>query len=298
MAQVSGLYRTCECMTSNWAWGGGYLDFSQQDTSSSYWIAWCWASGTCLTGTVMGLSMFYITVEWCQQSFLSTEDYQDAMKGLRMTRTYRSWTLFARHASRATLTQLEKLAVALHIIKKRRSTLLWTRDHTWNPVIPGTDSPLGREHGQATPSIELTDYNDRRTSATPAMAHSLFPPVITPRRTRNESDASVDPFDVSRRLRISDDSSRPLVQRPSQVHRQHETENLMSGDGRNSLETPSLEQEPTRTSAPTWLHTQDAVQNRQGYHRANSDPGLSHESGDAEQIGLGILPEPPNHRHG
>jgi hypothetical protein len=27
MAQVFGWYKTCDCMTSNWAWGGGYLDF-------------------------------------------------------------------------------------------------------------------------------------------------------------------------------------------------------------------------------------------------------------------------------
>src|SRR5690242_11807459 len=78
-------YKNCKCVTSTWGGAGGYLDFSVQDTSNSRWVLYYWASGTTLTATVMFLSMFYITVEWCQQSFLSTEDYDDAMQGLRMT---------------------------------------------------------------------------------------------------------------------------------------------------------------------------------------------------------------------
>ncbi|KAG9194497.1 hypothetical protein G6011_04532 [Alternaria panax] len=289
MAQVFGWYKTCQCMTSNWAWGGGYLDFNQQDQSNSLWVAWCWLSGTVLTATVMGLSMFYITVE---QSFLSTEDYEEAMKGLRMTRTYRSWTLFARHTSRVTLTQLEKLALAVGLIKKRQKTLMWTRHHTWNPHVPRQASPSGRDHFRAVPSIELTPYDDDRVPSaafeTPAMAHSLFPPAITPRRTRNKSDASLDPLDLPGRPRTSGDSSTPLVQRPSQVYQQHEVDGSMIGEERRSSETPSLGPRPMRSNAQTWLHTQDAVQNRQGYHRARSDPGFPLESGDAEHSGLGI----------
>jgi hypothetical protein len=279
MAQVFGWYKTCDCMTSNWAWGGGYLDFSQQDQSNSRWVAWCWMSGTVLTATVMGLSMFYITVEWCQQSFLSTENYEDAMSGLRMTRTYRSLTLFARHTSRTTLTQIEKLALAIGLIKKRQKTLMWTRQHTWDPL-------------RAAPSIELTHYDDDRPPnavfETPAMAHSLFPSAITPRRTRNESDASLGPFDMPGRPRTSGDSSTPLIQRPSQVHQQNETESRMSGEERRSSETPFLEPGPMRSNAQTWPHTQDAIQNRHGHHRTHSDPGVLHESGDVEHVGLGI----------
>jgi hypothetical protein len=63
LAQVFGWYKTCDCVTSNWAGGGGYLDFSVQDTSNSKWVRWYWTSGTLLTALVMGLSMFYITVE-------------------------------------------------------------------------------------------------------------------------------------------------------------------------------------------------------------------------------------------
>ncbi|OJD36915.1 uncharacterized protein BKCO1_90001 [Diplodia corticola] len=40
----------------------------------------------------MALSLAYIVSEWCQQSHLNTEDPAAAARGLRRTRTYRSWT--------------------------------------------------------------------------------------------------------------------------------------------------------------------------------------------------------------
>jgi hypothetical protein len=50
-------------VTSYWGGGGGYLDFGVQDTSNSRWVLYYWIAGTCLTGMVLLLSMFYITVE-------------------------------------------------------------------------------------------------------------------------------------------------------------------------------------------------------------------------------------------
>ncbi|CAI9634329.1 unnamed protein product [Alternaria burnsii] len=322
MAQVFGWYKTCDCMTSNWAWGGGYLDFSQQGTSSIYYSppAEIGEKGDTVAFFsfnlpkqdrfntirsivyVMGLSMFYITVEWCQQSFLSTEDYEDAMKGLRMTRAYRSWTLFARRTSRVTMNQLEKLALAIGLIKKRKKTLMWTRHHTWNPLVPHRTSSSGRDHFRGAPSIELTPYDNDRVPdvvfETPAMAHSLFPPAITPRRTRNESDASLDPLDLPGRPRTSGDSSTPLIQRPSQVYQQNEIDGHMVGEERRSSETPLLETDLVRSDAQTGPHIQDAVQNRQGYHRAHSDQGSARQSRDTEHAGLGISSSSQDHNYG
>ncbi|RYN79975.1 hypothetical protein AA0120_g10620 [Alternaria tenuissima] len=271
------------------------------DQSNSLWVAWCWISGTVLTATVMGLSMFYITVEWCQQSFLSTEDYEDAMKGLRMTRAYRSLTLFARRTSRVTMNQLEKLALAIGLIKKRKKTLMWTRHHTWNPLVPRRTSSSGRDHLRGAPSIELTPYDNDRVPdvvfETPAMAHSLFPPAITPRRTRNESDASLDPLDLPGRPRTSGDSSTPLIQRPSQVYQQNEADGHVIGEECRSSETPLLETGLVRSNAQTGPHIQDAVQNRQGYHRAHSDQGSALQSRDTEHAGLGISSSSQDHNY-
>lgn len=65
LAQTFGWYKTCDCVTSNWAGGGGYLDFSKQDTSNSEWVMYYWTAGASCTGMVLFLSMFYITVEVC-----------------------------------------------------------------------------------------------------------------------------------------------------------------------------------------------------------------------------------------
>jgi hypothetical protein len=68
IAQTFGWYKTCDCMTSNWGGGGGYLDFAVQDISNSKWVAYYWVAGTCLSGAVLLLSIFYITVEVCYSS--------------------------------------------------------------------------------------------------------------------------------------------------------------------------------------------------------------------------------------
>jgi hypothetical protein len=63
LAQTFGWYKTCNCSTSYWGGGGGYLDFGVQDTSNSRWVLYYWTTGACMSGLVLLLSMFYITVE-------------------------------------------------------------------------------------------------------------------------------------------------------------------------------------------------------------------------------------------
>jgi hypothetical protein len=251
----------------------------------------------------MGLSMFYITVEWCQQSFLSTESYKDAMSGLRMTRIYRSWTFFARRTSRAlsylTVHQFEKIFILAGVIKKPQKTLLWTKEHTWNPVIPPSLTERARGHTHAlhtyaSPSIELTDCDVTRSPShvqdIPAMAHSLFDPAINVRRARIASDASLSGPDPLNGPRTSDDSSASLIQRLSQVHHHGETDGRTSSEGCHSFETPFIERD--FPAAERWLSTEGAVHNRQGYRRANSESGVAPDvTGSIDQGGLGIKVE-------
>jgi hypothetical protein len=262
-------------MTSIWAGGGGYLDFNQQDVSNNKgWVLVWWSTGTVLTASVMALSMFYITVEWCQQSFLSTEDYGEAMKGLHMTRNYRSLTFFMRRISRAvlwaTLDQLERLAKRTGVIRKRQNTLLWTKEHTWDPDIPRTATSTRHDQHNASPATELTT-----TATTPAMPHSVFPPTIN---IRDESDDPLPSSSLLSRPRPSDESSAPLIPRPS--HAGEAGGRKSSNDGRVSFETPFLEHEPR------W---RDTTYNRPSHERGNSDAGLlPNFGGDMGQGGLGL----------
>jgi hypothetical protein len=320
-------------VTSTWGGGGGYIDFSVQDTSNSKWVAYYWTTGTCLTGLVLLLSIFYITVEvchnqtqrfsmtaltyrkWCQQSFLSTEDYKDAMNGLRMTRDYRALTYSFRATSRFvakfTFDPLESLGVRIGLIKMRQKTLVWTKTHFHDPP-PRRPPPRPASQHAASPFIELTLspdslYDEGAFRDTPAMAHSLFPPAHTNRRSRNESDASFteSTLPIYEQYRTSDDSHRPWIQRPSDVHRSRATPANHDGRHKQDRRRSSELSEPRSSSeyllSPTSIYLDQStyggrlvldatVQSRQGYRRANSDPGSPPMDvvAEVERSGLGI----------
>lgn len=248
--------------------------------------------------------------QWCQQSFLSTEIYADAMSGLRLTRSYRSLTsplrLTSRFISKFTFDPLESLGVFVGLIKMRQKTLLWTKSHTWDPPTPDTattriaitEPPLPPPFQHiGSPTIHLSDYSSLSPTTThaqndtPALAHSLFPPALTTRRSRNESDASLNepmlPI-YSQYHRSSDDSYAPLIQRPEDIHRSRAGSGSAStGDRRRSSDVtdPQAGWEDVRIDGETegeqrfgaWLGMQgggERVYTRQGYRRANSDPGM------------------------
>lgn len=243
----------------------------------------------------MSLAMFYITVEWCQQSFLSTENYEDAMHGLKMTRSYRKCTYFtrvvARFITKFTLDPLEWLAWTAGLIPTQQQTLLWTKHHNWNPVVPQA-TPAPRH--VATPSFELSDFSDvplagSRSQETPALAHSLFPPVISTSNSRAESNTSLHtPYRPEYEYRISNESFSPLIQRPSQAHHvDHRSDSVSSDERRFSGEHIS----PSDVEAPFsgWLGLSAALQPRHAYRRANSDPGSPpFDLPQPNQDGLGI----------
>ncbi|OAL45334.1 hypothetical protein IQ07DRAFT_684268 [Pyrenochaeta sp. DS3sAY3a] len=312
LAQTFGWYKTCDCVTSRWAGGGGYLDFDVQDTSNSRWVAYYWTSGTVLTALIMGLSMFYITVEWCQQSYISTEHYPDAMAGLRMTRKYRHWTFFfrwlSRFVSKYTLDPLEKLGIIIGLLKRPQKTILWTKGHTWDPPIigiPPPNDPAQDYHSQiyppVLPDIALTDFslsapdpNKSQTTHlesvpsyaqpdlphdTPAAPHSLFPPAIPIYRPRSTSDVSSRPRSPSSlsyapaRLSTSDEAAVPLITAPESIHRDMSM--------RTSLDTrTSYEEAASSPLTPVdverggaWTAEGERVERRAGYRRKASDVG-------------------------
>ncbi|KAF1973731.1 hypothetical protein BU23DRAFT_463721 [Bimuria novae-zelandiae CBS 107.79] len=303
VAQTWGFYKTCDCVTSTWGGAGGYLDFGVQDVASK-WVEAYWLTGTLLTSSVLGLSMFYITVEWCLQSFLSTEDYEDARQGLRMTRIYRHWTFFFRRLSRLlskfTFDPMERFAVAIGLIKHPQKTLLWTKEHTYNPDVP-IDPPETRH--RANPSIELSDFStamvrdDSQQShhqyETPAMAHSLFPPAIPRRRPRQDSDSSAprpSPSLFSHAGNSHDSSISPLLQRPSEAHHQRAgSATSMSDDGMQSSGEDQGYGSPGSpvpvSERAVFLGLAPTLQIRQGYARANSDPG---SLPTAEGLGISV----------
>jgi len=258
LAQMLGWYRTCECITSRWAGGGGYVDFTAQDTAGP-WVKPYWIAGTVLTALVMGFSIIYITVEWCQQSFLSTENYDEAMRGLRRTRQYRSWTLFARQAARIlsfiTVHQLERLAMLCGIVKTRQKTLVWTKACKKEArCVERTTSQRGPSAQYATPLTELEQYSNSNSNAVllriqeprAVVERTLSPRASDTFHRRSASDASSNQVDNLRLPpRPSEDSSTPLICVPLQVLRQTEGEVGSSSEERGDRsETGLSEQNP------------------------------------------------------
>ncbi|CAI6244916.1 unnamed protein product [Periconia digitata] len=304
-AQTIGSYKTCDCVTSGWGGAGGYLDFVVQDIATTKWVYVYWVSGTLVASVVMGLSMIYITVEWCQQSFLSTEIYVDALNGLRRTRTYRRFTYIFRAISRLvmryTLDIASDLAYRAKIIRKPQDTLLWHKEHTWNPIpkIPSdSHTPIPRSHTRGYPSFELHDFStpmqrdgSHQSNETPAMAHSLFPPTIPRHRPRDDSDASMVRPHSSTFHRPSHDSEAFLIRRPSTAHPHDSTrynESAIVDDdmwhGSDGLGSPVDLHDERPTFRPLLaIEGMGGMQSRQGYTRANSDPGSP-----PTQDGLGI----------
>ncbi|KAF2095623.1 hypothetical protein NA57DRAFT_26158, partial [Rhizodiscina lignyota] len=89
LAQTTGAFVNCACQASTWSPRGGYLDFNVWQYSANPQLHKYWVEGTIISCTFMGVGIVYVVIEWCLQAHLSTEDYDDALRGLRMVRRFR-----------------------------------------------------------------------------------------------------------------------------------------------------------------------------------------------------------------
>lgn len=95
-AQTFGLYQTCTCWASTWGLGGGYINFGTAAYYKAHIIAVYWTTGTVLSSLAMAAGFAYVVAEWCTQSHMWTEDYAEAMAGLRATRRVKRCTSWGR----------------------------------------------------------------------------------------------------------------------------------------------------------------------------------------------------------
>jgi hypothetical protein len=93
-AQALGSYNTCKCKCSNYGLGGGFMDWRRELNPSVSDALPFWIAGTALGCSILVICFAFIAWEWVTQSHLSTENYGQAMKGLRTTRRFKKWTKF------------------------------------------------------------------------------------------------------------------------------------------------------------------------------------------------------------
>lgn len=106
-AQTFGSYRTCNCQMSTWGHWGGYMDFTVNERAPGvqpYWI-----TGALLSSTIMFVAISFLVAEWCEQSHLNTEHFENAMEGLRVTRWWKKHTLWIRRGPDVVIGQVKRL---------------------------------------------------------------------------------------------------------------------------------------------------------------------------------------------
>ncbi|KAA6408754.1 MAG: hypothetical protein FRX48_07097 [Lasallia pustulata] len=129
-AQTFGAYQTCDCLSSDWASSGGYIDFQTYSYYRGNGIYLYWGGATALSIIVMSGGLAYIVHEYCTQSHLSTESYPRAMQGLRLTRRFKKYTAIFRVVPGFGI-KLGKLLwwkISNGRSKKGRRSLIWTAD--------------------------------------------------------------------------------------------------------------------------------------------------------------------------
>ena len=110
-------------------------------------VAYHWGIGTALSTSIMGVAFAFIVVEWCTQSHLSTENYQDAMRGLRRTRRIKKYTAWFRGIPNQIITFAKR---GWSVVRGRRSqpgagekrSLVWTwQTRGEEELLPVVDKP-------------------------------------------------------------------------------------------------------------------------------------------------------------
>lgn len=91
-------------------------------------VFYYWGFGMGLSVTVMVFAIVFITYEYCTQSHLSSEDYNQAIQGLKMTRWFKRHLIWC---YRLPATIVGKMKVVLNSIfggriSPHRNSLLWT----------------------------------------------------------------------------------------------------------------------------------------------------------------------------
>ncbi|KAL8800878.1 MAG: hypothetical protein Q9182_004852 [Xanthomendoza sp. 2 TL-2023] len=128
-AQTFGADQNCDCFSANWGPGDGYVDFKTYDYYEGIDVFYYWGFGMGLSVIVMLSTIIFITYEFCTQSHLSSEDYEQAMQGLKTTRWFKRHLIWCYNIPAAVV--VGQLKVLLNrilgaAVSPRRNSLLWT----------------------------------------------------------------------------------------------------------------------------------------------------------------------------
>ena len=73
---TKGSYQTCDCMSSNWAKGGGFIDFQTYNYYVAHGVFVYWGGANGLSMFVMSVGLAYIVYQYCTQSHFSSKSVE------------------------------------------------------------------------------------------------------------------------------------------------------------------------------------------------------------------------------
>lgn len=214
LAQTFGSYNNCRCQCSVYGRIGGYMDLNLVNQAPSAFVLRYWKTGTVLSCTIMGLSMVYVVLEWCLQSHLSTENPDNARKGLQRTRKFRRFISPLRSSFYVVYFAINKFFAILILPmqgrggKRMQRSLVWSKDITYE-YPPRPMSKSQRPRHPSSPSMQsIGSTPAEATMGTESPSHILYdaPLQRSDRRFRVSRDAEMDANGSS--------ATRPLIIEP------------------------------------------------------------------------------------
>ncbi|KAL9004935.1 MAG: hypothetical protein Q9188_002254 [Gyalolechia gomerana] len=134
-------------------------------------VQYYWGFGMGLSVTIMVGAIAYITYQYFTQSHLSSEDYAQAMQGLRTTRWFKRRTIWTRYVLEANIRMFKRIFHRLFGTKVEsvRRSLVWTPKvkESTPSTVEASDESLPQQPSPASKpaSVEHTEtssVNDRR----------------------------------------------------------------------------------------------------------------------------------------
>lgn len=149
----------------------GYIDFATYDYYREHGVYIYWGTGTALTCSVLTVSLFFIVVEYCTQSHLSTEEYEKASNGLWAVRKFKKYTYYFRRVPDYLIDVVKRVFHQLlgNRVRGGRRSLVWRSTVYRHQPLPRLvvirDHAVGSGDDDAE-NIPLTgpSYSERRDS--------------------------------------------------------------------------------------------------------------------------------------
>ena len=169
----------------------GYMDFETYAYYGANGAKHHWGVATGISCFFLTVGLTYVVIAYCTQSHLSTEDYESAAKGLKMTRRVKRYTMWLGRPGEFLAKYMQKATFGM--FKSNSKSLVWdwmTKDERvqiemTRAQLIGGQVPRGASEAQAQPERlrrdvreEASPIDSTSTPKTSADQECAFDPAL------------------------------------------------------------------------------------------------------------------------